>query len=176
MKFLLFFFAAFIVTSCAGNKTKNDRMVASIPQTKIHIKKIHAEKQEIDVQKEIKNFMKQLIVRAPYKNEYDEKIKKYLEKENVFQSEWESILWFVENSDTLSVENGYHMSSSIYLVRQSLGEGFNHGHKQTMNVVAKVKVELGYNYFNDANEIKNGDATITFLGFVNQVPLKLSQN
>lgn len=174
MKFLLFFFTAFMVTSCAGNKSQNARMVASIPQTKPSIKKIHAEKQEIDISKEIKNFMEYLVTRPPFKNEYEVKIKSYAKKENTFHSEWEPILWFVENSDTLKVANGHHTSSSIYLVRRSIGEGFNHGLNQTYNIIAKVKVDLGYNYVSGVSEIKDGNATLTFLGFVNQVPLKLT--
>lgn len=175
MKLSVLILLPFLFISCAGNKSKVDRMVASIPQSKTSVKKIHAEKQEIDIQKEIKNFMEHLVSRAPYKNDYEEKTKIYLKKENPYQGEWEPILWFVENSDTLNVENGYHTSSSIYLVRQSLGEGFHHGLNQTYNVIGKVKVELGYNYLTGAHDIKNGDATISFLGFINQVPLKLGQ-
>lgn len=174
MKFSsLILFSIFLI-SCSSNQ-KQGRMVASIPQTKPSVKKIHAQKQEIDIQKEIRNFMDHLVTRPPYKHEYDEKIKNYVKKENIFQTEWEPILWFVENSDTLAVTNGHHTSSSIYLVRRSLGEGFTHGLNQTFNVLAKVKVELGYNYVSGISEIKDGDATITFLGFVSQVPLKLSK-
>lgn len=176
MKIVLLFLTCLLLHSCAGNKIKkNDRVVASIIQTKASVKKIQVENQEFNISREIKTFMEELVTKIPYRNEYAGKTKKYLSKENVYQGDWEPILWFVENSDTLSVANGYHTSSSIYLVRQSLGEGFNHGLNQTYNVLGKVKVQLTYNYLTGVQEIKNGQATLTFLGFVSQVPLKLTQ-
>lgn len=173
MKYFIFLTVSLFFISCAGNKINNDRIVASLPQSKSNIKKIHSEKQEIDVPNELKVFIGQLVTKSPFDKQYEEKIKFYMTKENIHQSDWEAILWFVENSDTLDIENGYHTSSSIYLVRQSIGEGFHHGLNKTFNVVAKFKVELSYNYGKEgANEIKNGDAIITFLGFISQIPLK----